>query len=246
MHTVGIDQAVNAGFLGRLASVGGGRCELVESEDRLDEAMEAIHRRIGAPLAYSLALSADGLATIENTTSPARLPDLFPGVPLVVAGRYRGSAAGSLTLRGTSGQGGDWSATATGQRREAPAVTAQWARSHLRDLEDRYASAAEEDLEKRIVDTSLRFGVLCRFTAYVAVDSRVVVEGGAPHRVMQPVEAAGWMGPAAGRRRPAVCGRDAANMVATGAGLRGRTGFRGKRDAVGSGSRGEPRCRLHP
>ena len=193
VHTVGIDQAVNAGFLGRLASVGGGRCELVESEDRLDEAMEAIHRRIGAPLAHSLALSADGLATLANTTSPARLPDLFPGVPLVVAGRYRGSAAGSLTLRGTSGQGGDWSATATGQRREAPAVTAQWARAHLRDLEDCYASAAEEDLAKRIVDTSLRFGVLCRFTAYVAVDSRVVVEGGAPHRVMQPVELpAGW------------------------------------------------------
>src|SRR6266545_2254594 len=50
VHTVGIDQAVNAGFLGRLAAVGGGRCELVESEDRLDDAMDAIHRRIGAPL----------------------------------------------------------------------------------------------------------------------------------------------------------------------------------------------------
>lgn len=49
VHTVGIDRAVNAGFLGRLAGLGGGRCELVESEDRLDEAMEHIHRRIGAP-----------------------------------------------------------------------------------------------------------------------------------------------------------------------------------------------------
>ena len=34
--------------------------------------------------------------------------------------------------------------------------------------------------------------MLCRFTAYVAVDSRVVADGGL-HRVMQPVEApAGW------------------------------------------------------
>jgi len=196
VHTVGIDQAVNAGFLGRLASVGGGRCELVESEDRLDEAMDAIHRRIGAPLAYSLALRAKGLATIEDTASPARMPDLFPGVPLVVTGRYRGSATGSLTLRGTASEGGEWSSTVAGQRREAPAVTAQWARSHLRDLEDRYATVSTEDLEKRIVDTSLRFGVLCRFTAYVAIDkraSRVVAEGGLQHRVMQPVEApAGW------------------------------------------------------
>ncbi len=56
IHTVGIDQAVNAGFLGRLAAAGSGRCELVESEDRLDTAMDRIHRRISAPLVTGLAL----------------------------------------------------------------------------------------------------------------------------------------------------------------------------------------------
>ena len=193
VHTVGIDQAVNAGLLRRLAGVGGGSCELVESEDRLDEAMDAIHRRIGAPLAHSLDLRAEGLATIEDTASPARIPDLFPGVPLVVSGRYCGSATGSLALHGTSCEGGDWSVTVAGQRREAPVVTTQWARYHLRDLEDGYASAPTEDLEKRIIDLSLRFGVLCRFTAYVAIDSRVIADRGVRHRVMQPVEApAGW------------------------------------------------------
>ncbi|MBX9641966.1 MAG: VWA domain-containing protein, partial [Mycobacteriaceae bacterium] len=85
--TVGIDQAVNVGLLRRLASAGGGRCELVESEDRLDEAMAAIHRRVVAPLAYSLTLHADGLSTVDGTETPARLPDALPGVPLVVRGR---------------------------------------------------------------------------------------------------------------------------------------------------------------
>src|SRR5207249_3461659 len=39
-----------------------------------------------------------------------------------------------------------------------------------------------------------RFGVLCRFTAFVAVDVKEVVNpGGQVHRVIQPVEpAAGW------------------------------------------------------
>ncbi len=195
MHTVGIDRAVNAGFLGRIAAVGGGRCELVESEDRLDAAMDTIHRRIGAPFAHGLRVCAEGLATIDDTASPGRLPDLFPGVPLVLAGRYRGGATGSLTLRGTTRDRRDWSKTVDGQRCTASAVTAGWARAHLRDLEDRYTCASDWNghgdtarLEKRIVDTSLRFGVLCRFTAYVAVDSRVVADGGVQHRVLQPVE----------------------------------------------------------
>jgi Ca-activated chloride channel family protein len=72
------------------------------------------------------------------------------------------------------------------------AVTAQWARARLRELEDRYLTGRHE-LEQTIVATSLRYGVLCRFTAYVAVDSRVVTENGEPRRVTQPVESpSGW------------------------------------------------------
>jgi Ca-activated chloride channel family protein len=197
VHTVGIDQAVNAGFLGRLAAAGGGRCELVESEDRLDDAMDAIHRRIGAPLVHGLRIEADGLGLLDDTRAPARVPDLFPGVPLVVAGRYQGE--GGLVVRGTTRDGQDWTVRAAGQQSTVDSgVTALWARAHLRDLEDRYVAGtgALPDLEKRIVDTSLRFGVLCRFTAYVAVDSRVVAEGGPEHHVVQPVELpAGWAVP---------------------------------------------------
>lgn len=46
------------------------------------------------------------------------------------------------------------------------------------------------------METSLRFGVLCRFTAFVAIDDRAVA-GGPAHRVVQPVESpAGWPLPA--------------------------------------------------
>src|SRR5690606_5483190 len=90
---------------------------------------------------------------------------------------------------------------ATGIVTKNPAATSIWARAHLRDLEDRYTVGGPEDLEQRIVDTSLRFGVLCRFTAFVAVDSRVATEGGTPHQVVQPVETPrGWAPPTAAPR----------------------------------------------
>ncbi|GAA5188832.1 hypothetical protein GCM10023322_40410 [Rugosimonospora acidiphila] len=196
IHAVGIDRAVNAGFLGRLAAYGSGRCELVESEERLDEAMERIHRRIAAPLVTGVRLRAEGLELVDGTAAPARMPDVFPGVPLVVAGRYRGPAAGKLILTGTDAAGDPWRVEVPATAVDAPASAAIWGRAHLRDLEDRYTVTADGALEREIVATSLRFGVLCRFTAYVAVDARVVTEGGTPHRVTQPVELpSGWESP---------------------------------------------------
>ncbi len=199
VHVVGIDQAVNAGFLSRLAGAGRGRCELVESEDRLDEAAARIHRRIGAPLVTSLTLAADGLPIVPGTVTPSLLPDLFPGVPVTVAGRWHGLPGGTVTVRGTAADGAPFESKVLAGTGGNPASTANWARAHLRDLEDRYACLAGHRpaelarLEHQITDVSLRYGVLCRFTAFVAVDSHVVTDGGVPHRVTQPVELpAGW------------------------------------------------------
>jgi len=191
VHAVGIDTAVNAGFLARLAATGAGRCELVESEDRLDDAMEHIQRRIAAPVVTDVVLSGDGVDLVDVPERPAAI---YPGVPLVVFGRYRGAAAGSLALTGHTRDGQAWGAIVPVRNRTEPAITAQWARAALRGLEDAYV-AGNSALEPKIVATSLRFGVLCRFTAFVAVDSEVVADG-TVHRVVQPVEMpAGWAAP---------------------------------------------------
>jgi Ca-activated chloride channel family protein len=194
VHTVGVDRAVNAGFLGRLAGLGSGRCELVESEDRLDEAMEHIHRRIGSPLVTGLSLKADGLDVLPGTVT--HLGSLYSGVPLTVWGRFRGPARGAVTVHGLAADGRPWERRLSGTPVAGDAPRAIWARAHLRRLEDRYA-IGEHDLEQEIVATSLGHGVLCRFTAFVAVDTRVVAEGGPRHRVIQPVEMpSGWDAPA--------------------------------------------------
>jgi Ca-activated chloride channel homolog len=195
VYTVGVDTAVNEGFLKPLAGLGGGACELVESEDRLDAVMDRVHRRIGTPVVTDLELEPAGLDADPDSVAPRRLPALFAGAPLVVCGRFRGRPGGALTLRGSDAAGQPWSATVPATVGGTPALATMWARAHLRDLEDRYATdpAPDRDLERRIVETSLRFGVLCRFTAFVAADVQVVNEGGTVHRVLQPVDApAGW------------------------------------------------------
>ena len=194
VHTVGIDTAVNAAFLTRFASLTGGRCELVESEDRLDSALRAIHHRIAAPLVTELrVLGVDDVA-------PQPIPDLFPGAPLLLTGRVTGRID-AVTVVGTDADGAEWRRTLTAHPSDNPALGAIWARARIRDLEDQYAIGDPDhlaDLERRIVATSLEFGVLSRFTAFVAVDSRVASEGGQRRQVTQPVDLpAGWPVPPA-------------------------------------------------
>ncbi|SMC54736.1 VIT domain-containing protein [Kibdelosporangium aridum] len=190
VHTVGIDRAVNEAFLQRLAG-SSGRYELVESEDRLDDAMQNIHRRIGAPVAVGLSLSSSGLAVEEDSVAPSPIPDLFEGVPVVVTGRFTGTPTGSVTVTSAD----NWTAEVTATPSDNPSLGALWARARIRDLEDQYVAGFGDQtpLETQIIDTSLKFGVLSRFTAFVAVDQRVVNEGGKTHKVTQPVDLpSGW------------------------------------------------------
>jgi Ca-activated chloride channel homolog len=200
VYTVGIDTAVNEGFLRRLAIAGGGACELVESEDRLDEALDRVRQRIGTPVVTDLELHADGLALEAGSVTPPRLPALLAGAPLVICGRYRGRAAAALALGGRTAAGERWSATVPVVPASNAALAKVWARAHVRDLEDRYATgtAHDDELERRIVRTSLDFGVLSRFTAFVALDTVVVNRDGRLHRVTQPVDVPqGWEWPGA-------------------------------------------------
>ena len=195
VFTVGIDTAVNAGFLRRLAGLGGGACELVESEDRLDAVMARIHRRIGTPVLTELWVEAAGLDVDPGSLSPSRLPDLFAGAPVVIGGRWRGRPEGAVVLHGREPSGRTWQAEVRASRGGSRVLAPVWARARLRDLEDAWAAGRDAggDLERETVDTSLRYGVLCRFTAFVAVDSVTVNEGGRARRVIQPVDAPqGW------------------------------------------------------
>ena len=205
VHTVGIDTAVNAGFLTRLAALGGGRSELVESEDRLDEAMDAIHRRIGTPLVTGLRLAGvGGVELDQDSITPARLPDLFVGAPMVVAGRLGGTAPRSevktedspgIVVTGTAADGSEWTRRVAAVETADAGLAQFWARGRIRDLEDKYVSTyhGQPEIEQAIVATSVGHSVLSRFTAFVVVDTRIVNKTGALKQVTQPVDLpAGW------------------------------------------------------
>ncbi|HXY92752.1 MAG TPA: VIT domain-containing protein [Acidimicrobiia bacterium] len=192
--TVGIDEAVNAGLLRRLAA-GSGMCELVESEDRLDDVLARVVRRVAAPSVTDLALAVDAPThLVAGSLAPSGAVDAAPGARCTLAARFTGSSPETTTVTGTRADGSEY--------REVVAVTPTtnlaprraWARMRLRDLEDDVARGAGD--EDAIVVLSLAEGVLCRYTAFVAVDEHGDEVTGPTSTVVQPVSSPrGWAMP---------------------------------------------------
>ncbi len=181
VFTVGIDTAVNDGFLKRVAAIGGGTCTFVEPGARLEEALQAVGREIGAPVITDLKIKGE-----IDSPAPSLLPDLFAGRASAAFFRFHG---GSVKVTGKWSDGGKYEEEL--EPREAPlaAIDHLWARARVVDLEDQFRISHEERIKNEIIAISVKHTVLTRFTAFVAVDeAEIVNQGGKRRTVVQPVE----------------------------------------------------------
>jgi Ca-activated chloride channel family protein len=187
VFTIGIDTAVNSGFLKRLAALGGGTATLVEPGAQLETALRSIGREIGTPLITDLTIDGDALE--PGSLAPAQLQDLFAGRATSAFLRLR--KPGSLRLRGTFSDGEKFEETVSVS--EVPGLNALghlWARARVSDLEDRFRlePGQQAKLRAEIVALAVQHTLLTRFTAFVVVDGEVVNRDGARRQVVQPVE----------------------------------------------------------
>ncbi|WP_254512918.1 ATPase, T2SS/T4P/T4SS family [Anatilimnocola floriformis] len=200
IFTLGIDRSVNASLLTRLANLGGGAFELIESEQRLDEVLERVHTQIAPPVLTNVTIESLDGDLVESTITPANNHHVFADRPLTILGRC-GADPKALRLRITAhdASGGTWRQEITAERTNSPMLLPLWGRGRVRELEDQYAKSSDQKLQTQIVATSLESHILSRFTAYVAVDrAEVVNKGGVLEQIIQPVEQPeGWAMPVA-------------------------------------------------
>jgi len=182
VFTVGIDTAVNAAFLQRVASLGGGTCTCVVPGEALEAALRGIGREIGAQLVVDVAI--DGAEEL----APARVPDLFAGRAATVF--FRIKKGKSVTVSGTQADGKAFKETVRPRQVELPAIDHLWARARVTDLEDRFRleTGEQDKIRKEIIGLAIDHTLLTRFTSFVVVDeSEIVNKCGARHQVTQPV-----------------------------------------------------------
>src|SRR6185369_1491381 len=190
----GIGSSVNHFLLDGMARYGRGEVEYVGLQDDGSAAARRFHERVQSPLLTDISIDWGGLAV--NSVYPARIPDLFAAKPLVVSGRYSSPGAGVIRLRGKMG-GRDFTreirVNLPASQPENAMLATLWARRRVEDLMSHdfgglQRGALRDDLKEQITRLGIDYRLMTPFTSFVAVEEKVITEGGTPRRVEVPVE----------------------------------------------------------
>ncbi len=192
----GIGNGVNRFLLENMAREGRGASEIVTLESDGDAAVQRFHERIQSPLLTDITIDFGGLEIEDVTPSPDKLPDLFASRPLILTGRYTGSGAGTITVRGKTAAGPFERKILVDLPSDEPAndvLASLWARNRIGDLmaEDWLGTQLgrpDPNMREKVTKLGLDYGLVTQFTSFVAVEDRVVNEGGKTITIQVPVE----------------------------------------------------------
>ncbi|MFQ5430022.1 MAG: VIT domain-containing protein [Phycisphaerae bacterium] len=187
IFSFGVGSSPNRYLLNRMAKIGRGAVAYLSLKDSAAEIMDRFFEQISHPAMTDIAVDFGAMAVSD--VFPSRIGDLFVGRPVILSGRFSGTAEGTLRITGRVGDATrdlllalDSSSTAS-----HPGLAAVWARTKIADLADRSAYEPINDLPDQIRQVALAYGLMSQFTAFVAVDSLSVTAGDHGTTVAVPV-----------------------------------------------------------
>ena len=187
IFSFGVGSSVNRYLLNRMALIGRGAVAYVGLDESAGRAVDLFYERIRHPAMTEITVDWGDLGVSD--VYPIRMPDLFVGRPAILTGRFRGAAAGKIRIRGKVG-GKPREIALTVRLPDSPShggVAAVWARKQIAVFNDLLAITGDKGLPNRIKNVALEFGLMSRYTAFVAVDSLTRTSGDHGVSVVQPV-----------------------------------------------------------
>ena len=181
----GIGTSVNRYLVEGVGRAGRGAAEIVDLKEPLEATVARLFRRLDRPVLTDLEASFEGAAVSDLL--PARLPDLFAGQPLVVAGRVASGRPTHVILRGRLGEH-PWEArlpvlagaAGTGSGAEQPVAGTLWARRRVDELLSARPTSPSPEAVEEIVAHALRFKLVTPYTSFVAVERELLVDPALP------------------------------------------------------------------
>ncbi|MCM1124058.1 MAG: VIT and VWA domain-containing protein [Eubacterium sp.] len=165
----GIGTAVNRHLINGIATIGQGESFVVTDEDEAPEAAERFRTYIQSPVLTDIEVSFEGFDAYD--VEPATLPTLYAQKPIVLLGKWKGEAAGTIKVKGMTG-GGAYSESihvADAISGQNDAVGYLWARKRVERLTDYGASGDNPEVQQEVTQIGLNYHMITPYTSFIAV-----------------------------------------------------------------------------
>jgi len=184
----GVGTAVNRYIIEGMAHVGMGEPFIVTEEKDCDKKAEKFRKYIQTPVLTDV--TADYGTFGAYDIEPLNIPDVLAERPIIIYGKWKGNATGTITIKGKTGSE-DFNFTANVNdslvSADNVALKYLWAREKIKALDDYNNIGADKDLQGEITALGLKYNLLTNYTSFVAIDSLIRNRSGKSTTVTQPL-----------------------------------------------------------
>jgi Ca-activated chloride channel family protein len=184
----GIGSSVNRHLIQGMARVGMGEPFVVITPEAAIEKARQFRKLIQSPVLTDTKIDYGAFQAYD--VEPLTIPDVLADRPIIVFGKWRGSAKGTINIKGIAGERvfnrkvNVAEATPMGR---LSGLKYLWARHRIAVLSDYNRLKKDDERVKEVTRLGLTYNLLTAYTSFVAIDTRVINKDGKPVTVKQPL-----------------------------------------------------------
>ncbi len=179
LFAFGIGSSVNRFLIEGLARAGQGEPFVVLEGGQAPDEAARFQSYISTPILTQVEAGFEGFDAYE--VEPAFIPDMLADRPIVVFGKWRGAAAGTVLLGGRTGDqaySAQFDVSSFQAKPTNGALRYLWARHRIDQLSDDEQANYSDDMRSQITQLGLDYNLLTKYTSFVAIDRRIRNEDG--------------------------------------------------------------------
>ena len=189
---IGIGTSPNRYLIDGVAKHGGGMADMIELNTDPGPLVAQIAERIHRAQLAKIQIDWNELSVYD--TYPRRIPELWPGRPVIMFGRYAGGGSNEIRLSG-SAEGKPLKyklhVTLPDAQPAHDVLSKVWARKKIEDISAQLYAADAPEIIEEITNIALTHRLMTQYTSFVAVDENdmqpINQEAKAPQQVVVPL-----------------------------------------------------------
>lgn len=183
----GIGSAVNRYLIDGIAAIGQGESFIVTKVEQAAKTAEKFRTYIQSPVLTDIKVSFQNFDAYD--VEPMLLPTLYAQKPVVLLGKWRGEASGTIQITGKTGSG-DFSQSihvADAVSDAGGSLCYLWARKRMERLTDYGSYDCNPEVQEEVTQLGLSYSMITPYTSFIAVLDTVRNPDGESTDVDQPL-----------------------------------------------------------